>query len=527
MRGDAILKPHHHRRPHPPRRLVPLVAPCLLLLTLFMTGCPAQRSMPTTAPVPAPVSRTVQTEAEVRALAEARAHFDAGRYGVAVRLLRHFLELHTHSPTIPEARWLLGRSYEELGEWHAALAQYRLVAAEATRPPGLSPAMNTQVRDRLSLLTRRLGRAAPGTAGSVAIWLDPSAIPEPGLRAQWLSTFIAEGVTTLVFDVGPLGPGDAPGTNHERPGAQTAHGVYFRTTWASLKRDLFGEMLPLARDLGITIFASMDITNIPWLDPTLGWTTYVYDDQTRQIVPSMAFDPLHPAIQEYLTGLLTDLVRLQIDGLFLRIGERTGPRYHVSGRGLDQFGAQLPANLDPKALLIVGRSLPLSTPGSSSASQTNPSAPSDQATIFWRWAGWQARQRLAMLLALRSSLRRYQSGLQVVLALHDTAVTKPLDALIEHGEDLLETTTHGLPVAIPFPPSRTILTSADPDEGWRFEYLSRLVNMIGSPERIWILVPVAAPDRASVVRELHTSVVEFARTRGLNILFVPQPARGR
>ena len=71
----------------------------------------------------------------------------------------------------------------------------------------------------------------------------------------------------------------------------------------------------------------------------------------------------------------------------------------------------------------------------------------DQPTIFWRWAGWQTRERVSVLLALRSSLRRYQSGLQVIVALHDTAVTKPLDALIDHGEDLLETTTRGLPVA--------------------------------------------------------------------------------
>lgn len=132
-----------------------------------------------------------------------------------------------------------------------------------------------------------------------------------------------------------------------------------------------------------------------------------------------------------------------------------------------------------------------------------------------------------MLLTLRTSLRRFQSGLQVVVALHDTAVTRPLDALLEHGEDLLETTTRGLPIAVPFPSSRTLLASADPDEGWRLEYLSRLVNVIGSPERIWIIIPVAAPDRTSVVRELHTSVVEFARTRGLNVLFVPQPAQGR
>jgi hypothetical protein len=267
----------------------------------------------------------------------------------------------------------------------------------------------------------------------------------------------------------------------------------------------------------------MDITNIPWLDPTLGWTTYTYDEPTRQLTPSTAFDPLHPAIQEYLTGLLTDLARLQIDGLFLRVGDHTGPRYHVSGRGLDQFGAQLPATLDPKTMLMVGHGLPPSGSGSATASQ---SGSSDQTTTFWRWAGWQARERLTMLLALRSSLRRYQSGLQLVVALHDTAITKPIEALLDHGEDLLETTTRGLPVAIPFPTSsRAGLASADADEGWRLEYLTRVINLIGSPERIWIIVPVAAPDRTSVVRELHTSVVEFARTRGLNVLFVPQPTR--
>lgn len=483
----------------------------ILLLVAVVSGCAAPR--PGIPPATLP-PRTANLEAEQRALAEARAHVDAGRFATASRLLRYFLELHPHTPNAVDARWLLGRSHEQLGEWHAALAQYRIIANEATRPPGLTPQMNTQVRDRIAVLTRQLGRASPASSGFVAIALDPAHFPDPARWQQWLTPLLAEGITTLIIDVAPVVRPSAPSA------AQSGRGVYFRTTWARLERDLFTELVPLAHDLGLTVFASLDLTQMPWLDPTVGWTTYVLDDRTRQLSPSSSFDLLHPAVQEYLAGFLADLARTQVDGLIALLGSRTGPRYHVSAKGLSQFSQASGVELDPERVLRFGRGLP--PPGR----EGNSRAADPLADAFWRWAGWQARERLNVLARLRTAMRQERSGFQVAIAFHDVALTNSAVGLVEHGEDVLEATQRGFAVALPLAAlaPQAVTAPASPPGTNFSDRLSSALDFVGSSERLWLLEPVAQMDRASVSRLLNAPQAQQLRARGINLVITaPSP----
>ncbi|GKS58667.1 hypothetical protein YTPLAS18_21940 [Nitrospira sp.] len=477
------------------------------MLALIMAGCP--RSSPPITPSVTPPSRTATVEAELRALAEARAHFEAGRFQTASRLLRHFLELHAHTANAVEARWILGRSYEELGEWHAALAQYRIIVAAAAHPPGLPPALNTQVRDRISVLTRVLGRATSATSGFVAIALDPAHLPDPARWEEWLTPLLAEGITTLVLDVAPVS-------------RQTASGVYFRTTWARLDRDLFTELIPLAHDLGLTVFASLDLTQMPWLDPTLGWTTYVLDERTRQLTPTRSFDVLHPAVQEYLTGFLSDLARTQVDGLIALFGSRNGPRYHISGKGLAQFAQSVGADLDPVQVLSYAHTIPVH------GHSITPTAPSSDpiAGYFWRWAGWQAREQLNVLDRFRAAMRRQHTGLHVAIAFHDVSLTNSPIGLLEHGEDLLEAASRGFGVALPLAAlSPQATTGPGSPSGSAFaDQVTRTLDYVGSAERLWLLEPVSHLDRASLSRLLNAPQVQILRSRGINLVITaPTP----
>lgn len=487
------------------------------LLALFACAAPTARSSaPVSAdpvvaspvsqpgPLATPPSRTAAVEGEQRALAEARAHVDAGRHATAARLLRHFLELHPHSLSAVDARWLLGRAHEQLGEWHSALAQYRMIAEAATRPPGLTPAMNTQVRDRIAVMTRLLGRASPSSSGFVALALDPAHFPDPAQWQRWLTPLLAEGVTTLVIDVAPV----------VRPtGAATDRGVYFPTTWARLERDLFSELVPLAHDLGLTVFASLDVTQLSWLDPTVGWTTSVLDESSKHLAPSLSFDLLHPSVQEYLTGFFSDLARTQVDGLIVLMGSRTGPRYQVSSRGLARFAQVAGIEVDPDKLLRSGRALPAA--GRDTTASTDPLA-----ETLWRWAGWQSRERLNVLAHLRSAMRQIRSGLQVTIAFHDVALSNSQLALMEHGEDVLEAAQRGFGIALPLAALSPMASAgpADPPGSGFPERVTQALDFIGAPERLWLLEPVSHLDRASISRLMSLPQAQQIRARGIHLV---------
>jgi tetratricopeptide (TPR) repeat protein len=68
-------------------------------------------------------------DAQARLLAEAHRAFAQARYPTAVLFFTRFIERAPDSPLAAEARWWLGQAHEQLGDYAAAMQEYRIVAA--------------------------------------------------------------------------------------------------------------------------------------------------------------------------------------------------------------------------------------------------------------------------------------------------------------------------------------------------------------------------------------------------------------
>jgi tetratricopeptide (TPR) repeat protein len=73
-------------------------------------------------------------DAQLTLLREAHRAFVQARYPASVLFFRRYVESASpHAPRLAEARWWLGRSYEQVGNYQAAVAEYRVLA---TLEPG-------------------------------------------------------------------------------------------------------------------------------------------------------------------------------------------------------------------------------------------------------------------------------------------------------------------------------------------------------------------------------------------------------
>ena len=116
----------------------------VLLAILIVAGCgPHVRIVPT-------------DEVQTLLIQQAQEHYAEGRYGAAAGILRRLIDTYPQSPRVPEARWWLARSYEQAGQFKAALAEYRLLAA---LPPGGQPQQvnySPEANTRIAALEQRL-----------------------------------------------------------------------------------------------------------------------------------------------------------------------------------------------------------------------------------------------------------------------------------------------------------------------------------------------------------------------------------
>ena len=97
---------------------------------------------------------------EVQALLiqQAQDHFAEGRYEASVRILRRVVESYPRSPRQAEARWWLARSYEQSGYFKAALAEYRLLAAQPPTSQSHQVSYGPEAKNRIAALEQRLGK---------------------------------------------------------------------------------------------------------------------------------------------------------------------------------------------------------------------------------------------------------------------------------------------------------------------------------------------------------------------------------
>lgn len=386
---------------------------------------PPEPQEPQPAIAPTAPDRTVQ----VRVLQEARAAYADGQYEVAARHLRRLIGNGGATPETEEAHWWLAQAQERMGRLAEAAEEYRALLRTAGQAgPGRidRSAAERRVRELDAILAGPLPdlRGATAVDGASGVPADPAGIE------RWLDRMKQAGASAIVLDAGTR-PSRAPGVRHAE--AQT-EGVFFQTVLAPVAGDRIGPVVAAAHQRGLAVIAAVTLRRMAWVDPRLGWTDRSYDRATRELRPSDAtLDLFHPAFQEYLAALLTDLAATGVDGLLFRADAPLGPTDGLSAFGLRGFEQEFGMPLDVRRAFA-----PPVAPRPGQPRDKAGAASSGESPEFWRWTGWKARESLAVMERLARAVRARSPRLLVGIELHPEAAVAPAAALLRYGEDLLE-----------------------------------------------------------------------------------------
>ncbi len=467
-----------------------LVALCawLLLGSCIGSGC-AGRSQPAIPP-PAP-SADPSVEAQARLLLEARVHYAEGRYAAAARLLERFLSGFPGSPHVPEARWWLARSYEQLGDVDAALVHYRTLAAGAT---GLrEDSYEVRAMRRLEELRRTANRLGAAAAARTALMLSPSRLPPLADLEPWMQGLVRAGVTTLALEA-------------VTDGGTTPPGVYFDTGLAPVHRDIFSLVVPMARRAGLSVFALVPLQRMPWVGSQSDWINAVYDPAERQTRPSATVDLLNPAVQDRLVGLAAALAQSGIEGVLIRLSEEKGFFAECGAAARKRFAAAFAVKPEPAHLCsVTGRRLEAMPPE------------------FWRWIGWKFQERLRLVERIREAMRQKNPHVVMALEVHPEAATDPLRALIEYGEDLMSITQRGFDLVLAMPAISMRAASHGGSDETAANGLNAFARWMSErafdPRRLWITDVVRIQDTRTLGEGVPGPARRALLPDGVNLLY--------
>ncbi len=419
-----------------------LILACAILLSL-LTAC---TTPPVRVPRPGPA-----LEAQSRLLQQARLAHTHGQHETAIGLLRRFLESYPQSPLLPDARWWLALSYDQQGDLKEALAQYRVIALAMQEGRHTADAQR-----RVGELERQLGIPAGGANGLTALFTRVDQLPAPPEWESWFETLSRAGISTLVLEVTSAGPGPS--------------GVYFQTGLAKVHRDILGPLLPMAHRNGVSVFAALTPRRLTWIEPGLGWTDWSFEAARQELEPSSDLDLFHPAFQEYLVALCTDLALTGVDGVVFQGKAPLAATDGLSAFALRAFGKEFGVIPEPANMFLAAR----------------PGARPDYPPDFWRWVGWRAREAVKVLDRLKHAMRRQSPKLRVAVELHPESVTRPLEALVRFGEDLLEAKRARFDYYV----IRGDSAAAGIPQSNLPGIADRMLGLLGRPEQIWMTASV-------------------------------------
>jgi len=483
----------------------------VLVATLSWSGCAGpSRQGAQRAKAPVEPARAVQTQL----LQNAQELHRQGRGQAAAELLERWLRTYPQSPLVMEARWWLARSYDQAGNVGAALAQYRVVAQANVGNERVSAA-----RSRIAALEQSQAGSPSLTGGQAAVALSVRHLPTEGLE-EWFGALAKAGVTTLVLDAGT-----EQGYEQGSPSPSPA-GVYFKTDWAPTVDKTIERMIPVAHRQGLALCVAVSPWRMAWVDPKLGWQNRSYDAGSGRIEPSSLLDLFHPAFQEYLIGLLTDLAGAGVDGVLFRATPGADPEARISPYAQEGFERDFGVRLNPDALRgdqEAGAAVPDSLepmpgrrmPGRFSGKESEPRAYAPEA---WRWFGWQSRQTLKVLDRLTKALRTRSPTIRVGLELHEESVTEPVRALVRYQEDALEAKRFSwdfyvIAPSVPLPSKEKTKAAGT---------VVKAMALLGETRPIWVGTRLSASDLRTLPDRLPVAADRAAMPRDAGLWYIMQ-----
>ena len=390
-----------------------------MILLVTLPACSSREARPSTpARVPLPSREVI-----AGLLQNGRQAVAQGQYDRAIGMFRRLQEGYPGAPERAEATLLLAQVFEKRGETLQALAEYRKLAAEHAQAPQAILA-----RTKIPELERQMPVVRPPQESrTIGVYVGVDGLA--GLDDRELGRLRQSGTNTLIVNVTKnrtflAGGGPAPTRKdgYPAPPEPTMAGVYFKTDWAPVLQDRLAAVVGVAHRQGMQVWASLSVRRLDWVDPKLEWADWKFNTQTGRLERADSLDLLHPALKDYLVGLLTDLAGTGVDGIFLAADPPSEATDGFSTNALRKFEKDTGQPADPGRLLSVqGRERSLG-----------------YAPEFWRWLGWKQREQSKSVIGVMEAVRAAFPSLLVAMEVHAETVSNPQAALALYAEDLLD-----------------------------------------------------------------------------------------
>ncbi len=434
---------------------------CLCLLSACAHKSVRTREIPPPTPVP---HHSPARDAQQQLLQEAHRAFKEQRYSAAALFYQRFTDVAQGSPRLAEAHWWLGRSYESMGDFAAAMAQYRLVASGSLSRQADRARYEGQALRRLDELYHLRPARRSRSVTQVAIRLNVDQLPPITQLSAWLQHVAKAGVVAVA--VAPARAG--------REG---------------LGPDLLREIVTEAHRRGILLWVELDLHRGDGMEIQPEWRVTSVERGRLADGSTAGVDVNHPEYQSYLEDMMRMLARMGCDGVLLTARSMPGFAEEFSAASFQEFASSVGHSIRPVELW-----------GDGTSSERKGV---DRSPLYWRWAGWKARNYGQLVTRLRQALRAHQYTATLAVEVHQSSLTAPLDGLAEFGEDVAELATQ---------PGWSVVVRREGAEGEAA--LQKIGRLAGVPDRIWVGLTVKSQTSPPAMREVHSSIKgvnEYAR----------------
>ena len=409
----------------------------------------------------------LRDEIEKLSLRQAQQAFLRADYSTAVRLLNRFLRTHPQSSRSLEIRWWLARAYQKTGHPSAALEHFRALADAETWNP-----YQTDARIRVTQLEERLGKPEAGRPVK-GFLVSLGSTQTPGGMDAMMATSREIEASVILVDV-PCGVDGNP---------QDSGQPFPFDAIRSVVQQLSSQGATVY--LGVTLRCLGHFAREPELE---NWKDWAYAPQSETLRRSPYYSLHYWGYRAFLADWLAQLRDLPLSGLVLRNAVPAGLYEGFSPLAVQFFAREFGVDFDPVRMFKDERAVH----GSDSHARVH--LPS----VFWKWAGWKARERLRIIRSLVQTLRVRLPHLEFGMTLQPASITDPVRGMIDFAEDWVDAgrgTFDRFLVTIKEPESPLVRqTSQRSSEGVSESHdevspVMELVQYLGKPDKVWAILP--------------------------------------
>ena len=417
---------------------------------------------------------------------ESQDHFEGGEFPQAISSLTRLLALNPEGPIERDGQWLLAQSYHQIGEWESSVDLYRTLAS--------APKGNQYQREAMLKFKEIQGLLEQSNLppqDTQAIRLTLEQLPNTSGFDHGIQKMKQDGVTTLLIDLGCKGAAvqtDRPQRGGSPQDLPSLHALLHSYASRSHRQH-------------VLMYVGVNLRCVGNWHILRGseWHDRSYNVATHVVEANMFFDVFHPDYQEFLEGFLAQLSEDGVDGIVFLDDHPLGVVDGVSLKGLQRFEKGLGVAFQPSRVFRQDFD-PLQASKHSQKS-TSTETRSHEDAVFWRWAGWKARERLNILEELMGNLRKRYPTVLFGLELHPHGFTDPVRALVDYGEDAMEAARR---------PFSFFFVRPELDRKSAFDQqavidklrristkavLTRLLPVVDNPRRVWVSMPAKGGKR--------------------------------